>query len=296
MSGGVPSYQGQKECILLKIIFRYEGLKATQYFSKFTSKTDAVFRDDVFALKLPHPKRENTTFVSYGCVECAWPLVPKDGALHNQVLSKIKPHNPEDRRALGILLNKLSISSLAVKEISPKAGNGRKNLKRPNPFNGEGREERSSSGLPRSEGNGYRVSLPIAGKRPLPHNVAPKVAEAEAFLQDVSDSFRPHKMMKTEPVDVPLPPEPLSTRSVKSLRLWRRTPPSLSSHLSSTSKATNPPEPPSSSSSLVSQNPPRPKVVSPPHANHASPLPAKPLPATTPMKMIMVPIPIRIQI
>lgn len=66
-------------CLELKIIVRYEGLKATQYFSKYTPRSDDVFRDDLLALKLPHPKRGNTTFISHGCVECVWPLVPKNG-------------------------------------------------------------------------------------------------------------------------------------------------------------------------------------------------------------------------
>ena len=70
---------GGNECLELKIIVRYEGLKATQYFSKYTQRSDIVFRDDLLALRLPHPKRENTTFISYGCVECVWPLVPKNG-------------------------------------------------------------------------------------------------------------------------------------------------------------------------------------------------------------------------
>ena len=70
---------GGNGCLELKIIVRYEGLKATQYFSKYTQRSDIVFRDDLLALRLPHPKRENTTFISYGCVECVWPLVPKNG-------------------------------------------------------------------------------------------------------------------------------------------------------------------------------------------------------------------------
>ena len=36
---------------------------------------------------------------------------------------------------------------------------------------------------------------------PQSDSVAPKVAEAEAFLQDVKDSLRPHKVPKIEPVD-----------------------------------------------------------------------------------------------
>ncbi|KAH9476060.1 hypothetical protein JR316_0011630 [Psilocybe cubensis] len=50
----------------IKLQIRYFGLKATQYFSKFTPESDATFRGDLTSLKLPHPKRENTTFVSHG--------------------------------------------------------------------------------------------------------------------------------------------------------------------------------------------------------------------------------------
>lgn len=75
-------------CLELKIIVRYEGLKATQYFSKYTTKSDDVFREDLLALKLPHPRRENTTFISHGCVECVWPLVPKNGVRGGSEYSK----------------------------------------------------------------------------------------------------------------------------------------------------------------------------------------------------------------
>jgi len=132
MSGGVSSYQGKSGGNLeLKIIVRYEGLKATQYFSKYTSASDAVLREDLLALKLPHAKRENTTFISYGCVACVWPVVPKNGVrgygfelifeaggnliiyffqiLHKQIITKIKPNNPHEQKALGILLANLSM-------------------------------------------------------------------------------------------------------------------------------------------------------------------------------------------
>ena len=76
-------------CLELKIVVRYEGLKATQYFSKFTTRSDDVFREDLLSLKLPHPKRDNTTFISHGCIECVWPLVPKNGVRRRfQIYSK----------------------------------------------------------------------------------------------------------------------------------------------------------------------------------------------------------------
>ena len=120
-------------CLELKIVVRYEGLKATQYFSKFTNRSDDVFREDLLALRLPHPKRENTTFVSYGCVECVWPLVPKNGVrrqfrnnqkrcwlnthsqiLHKQVMTKTNPSNHAEQEAFKGLLEKLSMYFLTI--------------------------------------------------------------------------------------------------------------------------------------------------------------------------------------
>ncbi|KAF8799813.1 hypothetical protein BYT27DRAFT_7200793 [Phlegmacium glaucopus] len=256
MSGGVSSYQGKGGTLELKIIVRYEGLKATQYFSKYTSESDVVLRDDLLTLKLPHPKRENTTFISYGCVECVWPLVPRNGLLHKQIMTKTRPHNPHEQQALATLLGQLSISNLAAKEIYPDVGRGRKSLKRPNPFTNWQGSEGSSSGM--HEGNSYRVSTKSLPTTEIPqHSAAPKATEAteaEAFLQDVRDSLRPHKIPKIEPVDIPLPPDSFPKRTLP------RSTSSHSSHLSSASKATNPPESVSSSSWPV----PQAKVLPPP--------------------------------
>lgn len=101
---------------------------------------------------------------------------------------------------------------------------GRERVEKGSPWNlPEGvKEKRSSWKLPSSQGNGYQVPRPIPETHPLPHN-----AEAEAFLQDMSDSFRPHKIPKVEPVDVPLPP--VAPRSVKTVRF--PLPPPLSPEL-----------------------------------------------------------------
>lgn len=162
--------------------------------------------------------------------------------------------------------------------------------------------------------NGYRVRVstkppPITETRH--DSTVPKDAEAEAFLQDVRESFRPHKIPKTEPVDVPLPPDPPPpTRTVRppslvlcesqaifnmSKKLPRSTS-SHSSHVSSASKATNPPESASSSSPFRSQQPPQAVGHVPPsHINHVSVLPPKHPPPRTPRsdlgKTIMVPSP-----
>ena len=127
MSEGVSQGKG---CLELKIFVRYEGLKATQYFSKFTSESAVVLREDLLALKLPHPKRANTTFISYGYVECLWPMVPKYGVrgcqkwvkkniiemhffskqlLHKQIISKTRPQSFDEKKAFKALLKELSM-------------------------------------------------------------------------------------------------------------------------------------------------------------------------------------------
>lgn len=69
----------------ITLLVRYDGVKATQYFSKWTQESDRVFREDLTTLRLPHPKRENTTFLSYGCIQAFWPSVPKSGVCHSSL-------------------------------------------------------------------------------------------------------------------------------------------------------------------------------------------------------------------
>lgn len=56
----------------------YNGLKATQYFSKFTQESIKVLKDDLTDLGLPHPRRENISLLSHGVVECFWPSAEKN--------------------------------------------------------------------------------------------------------------------------------------------------------------------------------------------------------------------------
>jgi hypothetical protein len=56
----------------------YHGLKATQYFSKFTEESISVLKEDLLTLGLPHPRKENITLLSHGLVECFWPSARKN--------------------------------------------------------------------------------------------------------------------------------------------------------------------------------------------------------------------------
>ncbi|KDR79247.1 hypothetical protein GALMADRAFT_1229889 [Galerina marginata CBS 339.88] len=109
----------------LKLLVRYHGIKATQYFAKFTPESENILRDDLTVLKLPHPKRENMTLLLHGYLECFWPGAPKGGVLHKHIKGKIDPE-PET-------MKQLSISTLTLKEINSH-GTKPNELKRSNPY------------------------------------------------------------------------------------------------------------------------------------------------------------------
>ncbi|KAF8962106.1 hypothetical protein BDZ97DRAFT_1826411 [Flammula alnicola] len=110
------------ETLELKLIVRYHGIKATQYFSKYTDESNNVFRNDLQVLKLPHPKRDNTTFISHGCIECVWPAVAKEGVLHKHLKNKTQPP-PELQAAFKETLSELSITNISLKQIYPQPHN-----------------------------------------------------------------------------------------------------------------------------------------------------------------------------
>ncbi|CAA7270426.1 unnamed protein product [Cyclocybe aegerita] len=117
----------------LRLTVRYEGLKATQYFAKFTSESDKVFRDDLLALKLPHPRMEHTNLLSHGSVECFWESVQKDGALHQQLVNKALPSDKENQVILAENLKDLSIAKLTVKQLDYRNPNNSAAMRRQNP-------------------------------------------------------------------------------------------------------------------------------------------------------------------
>lgn len=60
------------------LIIRYEGLKSTQYFSKFTAESVNELKKDLVEMGLPHPKRENIQLLSHGTLECRWQTTPNN--------------------------------------------------------------------------------------------------------------------------------------------------------------------------------------------------------------------------
>jgi hypothetical protein len=74
------------------VTFRYHGLKATQYFAKFTPQSLKVIREDALQLRIPHPKAENVTLVTHGEVEFSWYDVESYGVRCSCLLKRPRIH------------------------------------------------------------------------------------------------------------------------------------------------------------------------------------------------------------
>lgn len=59
----------------IKLVVKYGGLKATQYFTKFDKASQDAFRQDLLQLRVPHPKTQHTYLITHGIVGCFWPQV-----------------------------------------------------------------------------------------------------------------------------------------------------------------------------------------------------------------------------
>lgn len=74
------------DTVQITIEVRYYGIKATQYFSKWTEVSEQVFIGDLSVLKVPHPKRDNIEIVSHGCIQGRWPAVQRGGVCRLVIL------------------------------------------------------------------------------------------------------------------------------------------------------------------------------------------------------------------
>ncbi len=76
----LPTRPKNRESSNLVITIKYGGLKATQFFSKYTAEAYQQLLNDLSDLGFPHPKRNNIVFLSHGTLEFFWPI-----ALHEKV-------------------------------------------------------------------------------------------------------------------------------------------------------------------------------------------------------------------
>ncbi|KAF8638458.1 hypothetical protein AX17_002192 [Amanita inopinata Kibby_2008] len=78
----LPASDGQQDRLYkLALTVRYRGLKATQYFSKWSQAAVKQFKDDLVILKYPLPKADNVGFITHGCMEAVW-IAPLDSQVH----------------------------------------------------------------------------------------------------------------------------------------------------------------------------------------------------------------------
>ncbi|TFK20073.1 hypothetical protein FA15DRAFT_759634 [Coprinopsis marcescibilis] len=184
------------------VAIRYHGLKATQYFTKFTDQSISTLRHDLIALKIPHPKRENIALVTHGCVEFSWFDVEPYGILHNNLLQKLTPKNPEQKQAFNALLQELSMTS-ATFRTTPVSGQAT-TKKRQNPYaSTEGPRKRQSIDY-RPSGDKEQAAVDF-------------IENSIAGVLTSHPTFEP--IVKPEPVDYTIPsappPLPIPGPSVK---------------------------------------------------------------------------------
>lgn len=68
----------KKRSTNIVVTVKYEGLKATQFFSKYTTEAYKQLLNDLAELGFPHPKRSNIVFLSHGTLEFFWTTQPRE--------------------------------------------------------------------------------------------------------------------------------------------------------------------------------------------------------------------------
>ncbi|KAF7760157.1 hypothetical protein Agabi119p4_10833 [Agaricus bisporus var. burnettii] len=100
------------------ITIKYGGLKATQFFSKYTAQAYYKLLEDLRTLGFPFPKKSNIVFLSHGTLEFFWPM-----ALHEtsyfvaNLVSRVNLPTPGQFKNEQIAMRRhLSIFSLTIRE------------------------------------------------------------------------------------------------------------------------------------------------------------------------------------
>ncbi|KAJ3534659.1 hypothetical protein NMY22_g6832 [Coprinellus aureogranulatus] len=191
----------------ITVTIQYREPKATQFFSTFTNQSMSILRSDLIALKVPHPKSENVTLASHGRVEFSWAGVEPYKVLHLNLIHKLRPLDPGYQELFKRALDECSIASATFREIpsaqSASASTSGYTNKRPyqssqDDFDPPHKKFASGPSGPRGD------------------------QAAEKFLNDTLKTLA----VKSEPVDVPLPPSASSISSATlSSRLSRFGPP-----------------------------------------------------------------------
>ncbi|KAF5353984.1 hypothetical protein D9756_007078 [Leucocoprinus leucothites] len=222
----------------LVITIKYGGLKATQFFSKYTAKSYQQLLSDLTELGFPHPKRANIVFKSHGTLEFFWPIERNENSffVKNLVkrvnLSQKGPFKDEQRAQR----QQLSIASMNIREdidydpdleqqgpapVPPQAPKVTKRLIGQN----QSQNQQSPPTKPSAKPAGERFhpytrpsGSPITNQQSngVIRQILQKPAKpaslnqraAEVFLDEIGTSLRTPIRFKAEPVEPTIPPPP----------------------------------------------------------------------------------------
>ncbi|KAF9442055.1 hypothetical protein P691DRAFT_765629 [Macrolepiota fuliginosa MF-IS2] len=156
----------------LIITIKYGGLKATQFFSKYTTGTYKRLLDDLTDLGFPHPKRSNIVFLSHGTLEFFWPIVPHEKSFFVVNLTKrvTLPQQGEFRDEQLALREKLSIASITIREDA----NYDPYLEHQGPAPQTARSSRASASTHSQHSKSF-IKPPAERYQPYPHPQGPLV-------------------------------------------------------------------------------------------------------------------------
>ncbi|KAJ7267224.1 hypothetical protein C8J57DRAFT_1327050 [Mycena rebaudengoi] len=96
----------------LTVTITYKGVK-----SRIGTVAEAIpiILNDLNALEIPHPKRSNVSVVYDGTVRFFWVALP-NSAIHNTLIHRIRPRDPNRIAEHNALLERLSIAEITLRE------------------------------------------------------------------------------------------------------------------------------------------------------------------------------------
>ncbi|KAJ3563982.1 hypothetical protein NP233_g8594 [Leucocoprinus birnbaumii] len=234
-----PPQPKRSETSSLVVTIKYGGLKATQYFSKYTADSYQQLLNDLTELGFPHPKKTNIVFKSYGTLEFFWPIQRNENTFFVKNLVK-RVNLPQE----GVLKDeqqahrkRLSIASMNIREDAdydpdfaqyvsapvPKHPSkaGKKIAAFNKPLHQPSPPGKSSTKLPAERFHPYPRPTETQVQNHQSNSVAEQSSRsrldryrfahqraAEMFLDEIQTSLTVPIQPKAEPIEPSIPPPP----------------------------------------------------------------------------------------
>ncbi|TFK36251.1 hypothetical protein BDQ12DRAFT_687089 [Crucibulum laeve] len=188
----------------------YGGLKATQYFSKWTVESEKVLKQDITRFRMPVPSRSSIKLVRFGCVEFSWVLTTSHPLLKS-LTSFLHPSDPGWIEEQNALKKELFVTGLSLRVF--RGSRDQPSLKRANP-NADIHYPTPSAGT--SSSAVYASSSPLARaikKQKLDHPDSDSVARNSPNHYATAPAVQRPALDHTGPPRPPTVPAPLITTS-----------------------------------------------------------------------------------